>query len=101
DPGDHARGRRLSVIAVVRDQQPDLLKIAPRVEQEGDALAGGQLPLGVLTGDALRAAALAQARGKLAQRARTGLQAGTRLLRSAHRPTASRSRPCSANHSRT
>ncbi len=65
DPGDDAGARRLPVILVVGDQQPDLDPGCAGIAKLLDAFAGGELALAVHLGDALGAAALLQAASQL------------------------------------
>src|SRR5258705_4832355 len=85
-PGDDARRRRLAVVLVPGDQQSDLDPGAVLVEQRRHALARGQLPLIVLTLDALGAAPLLEA-------GRAGLVLFAECLEATHAAT------CSAAHS--
>ena len=57
DSGDHSRGRRLAVVAVIGDQETDFEKQGSRIDQLRDALARSKLAFAVLLFDFLRAAA--------------------------------------------
>ena len=61
EAGDDAGGGRLTVVAVVGDQQADFEEACAGVDQGGDALARGHLAGLVLTIDARLPAALAEA----------------------------------------
>jgi hypothetical protein len=65
-PGDDAGARCLTVVPVVRDQQPDLQPRRLGVQQPTDPLAGGQLPLVMLLLDLGRPAPLLETDGELA-----------------------------------
>jgi hypothetical protein len=60
DARDNAGTRRLALILIVRDQEPDLEEARLRIAQPVDALAGSEFFLFVLSGDAVLAAAFAQ-----------------------------------------
>src|SRR5918997_1914703 len=67
DDGDDARGRGGALVLVVGDEEADLLRVLAGVEEELDALAGGELALLVLLLGLARAAARAESRPKLPQ----------------------------------
>src|ERR1700694_2261366 len=83
---DDSGGRCLLVVLVPRDEQADLDPGSLGIEQGGDALAGGELPLIVLALDPLRPASLFEARAELAVLV-------TQRLEATHAAT------CSAAHS--
>ena len=60
EAGDHARGGRLAVISVMRDEQSDFEEHRAGVGELRDSLARGELAVAMLLFDFLRPAALAQ-----------------------------------------
>ncbi len=58
-PRDYAGGRRLAVVAVVRDQQADFQEARTRVDQAGNALPRGHFAGLVLAIDTRLSTALA------------------------------------------
>jgi len=60
DSRDHTGARRLPLVLVVGDEQPDLEEMRIRVRDLRDALAGGELSLFVLSGRLVRASALTE-----------------------------------------
>ena len=60
DPGDNARRRRLTIVAVIGDQEPDLHKPRARIQQPYNPLTGREFSRAMLLVDALRSAAFAK-----------------------------------------